>query len=257
MFAFGFIMLVLLVRPQGLMGKAIMKLTRWQNYVPIIIVIFLLVLPVFMHSPRYLSLFNQLFLNIVLAIGVYSVWTIGYINAAQPIFFGLGAYTVAILTTRAHWPFWATFPMAGIVPAIIATLFGFLGLKLKGAYFLFLTIAFCDLLEWIFISWKSLFGGQVGIFPVPQPQIHIFGYLIDFSVINDALLLSCANIGLGNIADLFQNSWISAWPCLGVVSPKTKTSWLIRGYQYLPRNRLSLLPLASLPDWLEQSTLLI
>jgi branched-chain amino acid transport system permease protein len=158
-----------------------MKLPKWQWFIPILIVIFLFVLPLFMHSPRYLSLFNQLFFNTVLALGVYSVWTIGYINASQPIFFGLGAYTVAILMTRTHWPFWAVFPMAGIIPAIIAALFGFLGLKLKGAYFLFLTIAFCDLLEWMFMSWKSLFGGQVGIFPVPQPKIHLFGYFIDFS----------------------------------------------------------------------------
>ena len=32
--------------------------------------------------------------------GVYSFWSVGFINAAQPAFFGLGAYTVAILMIR-------------------------------------------------------------------------------------------------------------------------------------------------------------
>ena len=115
-----------------------MKLPRWQTYFPVLIVLLLCLLPIFMHSPRYLSLFDQLFLNLVLAIGVYSLWTVGLINAAQPVFFGLGAYTVAILVIRVHWPYWLIFPIAGIVPAAIAAIFGFLGLRMKGSYFLFL-----------------------------------------------------------------------------------------------------------------------
>jgi len=160
-----------------------MKLSRWRKYfslLPVLIVLFLFVLPLYMHSRSYYSRFNQLFFNIVLAMGVYSLWTIGYINAAQPVFFGLGAYTVALLIMRAHWPFWLAFPIAGIVPAIIAAMLGFVGLKLKGAYFLFLTIAFCELIIWMFMSWKGLFNGTFGLFPVPQPEIKIFGITVHF-----------------------------------------------------------------------------
>ncbi len=158
-----------------------MKLPRWQTYFPVLIVLLLCILPVFMHSPRYLSLLDQLFLNLVLAIGVFSLWTVGLINAAQPVFFGLGAYTVAILIIRVHWPYWLVFPIAGIIPAAIAAVFGFLGLKMKGSYFLFLTIALCELFVWMFSSWKSLFRGQVGYFPIPQPVINIFGHTVRFS----------------------------------------------------------------------------
>jgi len=80
-----------------------MKLPKWQTFFPVLIVLLLCLLPIFMHSPRYLSLFDQLFLNLVLAIGVYSLWSVGLINAAQPVFFGLGAYTVAILIIRVHF----------------------------------------------------------------------------------------------------------------------------------------------------------
>ena len=158
-----------------------MKLAKKWNLFPIIILICLLVLPGMMHSLRYLSIFNLLFLNIVLALGVYSLWTIGYINAAQPAFFGLGAYTIAILTIKVHWPFWLAFPLAGIIPAIIGIMFGWVFLKMKGAYFLFVTIALCELIIWLFKAWKGLFGGIDGLYPIPQPQIQILGLKISFS----------------------------------------------------------------------------
>ena len=158
-----------------------MKLSRLQKYFPILIILFSFLLPVFMHSPRYFALFDKGFLDIVMGLGMYSMWTLGYVNAAHPTFFGLGAYTVAILATRANLPFWLVFPIAGIVPAIIACLVGFLGLKVKGVYFLILTLAFCEFMRWVFTSWKGLFGGQTGIYPLRQPVIQIFGRTIDFS----------------------------------------------------------------------------
>jgi len=143
--------------------------------------LFLFLLPVFMHSPRYLSLFDEGFINIVLALSMYSMWTLGYVNAATPTFFGFGAYTLAILTMKANLPYWLVFPIAGIIPATIAVILGFQGLKVKGTYFLILTLAFCEFMGWLFTSWKSLFGGQTGLYPIPQPVIHIFDHTINFS----------------------------------------------------------------------------
>jgi branched-chain amino acid transport system permease protein len=137
-------------------------------------------MPKFMN-PRYVDLFFKLFLNIVLALGVFSVWTVGFINAAQPAFYGLGAYTIGMLTLKAGLPFWLAFPLAGVVPALIAALFGSVGLKLKGAYFLFLTIALNEFISWAYKAWPSITGGTMGLYPVPQPRIQIFGLDINFA----------------------------------------------------------------------------
>ena len=158
-----------------------MKSPRWQMYLPVLIIILVFVFPVLIHSPRYISLLVQLFLYIVLAMGVYSVWSVGFINAAQPAFYGLGAYTLTLLTMRSHMPYWLAFPLAGIIPAMVALLFGTVGLKMKGAYFLFLTIALNEFILWIFKTPGTIFGGMLGLYPVPQPLIHIFGLTIDFS----------------------------------------------------------------------------
>ena len=162
-----------------------MKSSRWQRYLsillPVLIIIFIFGLPTFFKSPRYISLLIQLFLGIVLAMGVFSVWSVGFINAAQPAFYGLGAYTVTLFMMRSHLPFWLAFPLAGIIPGLVALLFGFVGLKLKGAYFLFLTIALNEFILWLFKNPKTIFGGMLGLYPVPQPEIHIFGINIVFS----------------------------------------------------------------------------
>ena len=92
-----------------------MKSGTWQKSFSLLILLFLFVLPGFMHSPRYLSLFDEGFLNIVLALSMYSMWTLGYVNAATPTFFGLGAYSVSILMMKASLPFWLAFPMASFL----------------------------------------------------------------------------------------------------------------------------------------------
>jgi branched-chain amino acid transport system permease protein len=158
-----------------------MKSPRWQMFVPVLIILFMFVLPTFMNSPRYIALLFQLFLYIVLAMGVYSVWSVGFINAAQPAFYGLGAYTVTLLTMKAGVPYWLAFPIAGIIPAMVALLFGTVGLKMKGAYCLFLTIALNEFILWVFKTPGTIFGGMLGLFPVPQPVIHIFSLNVDFT----------------------------------------------------------------------------
>ena len=158
-----------------------MKLPRLMKYSPIFIIVVVLILPIFVNSPRYLSLFDKGFLDIVLALGMYSMWSVGCFNAAAPAFFGFGAYSTAILTMRAHWPFWLTFPFAGVIAAIIAVLIGYPGLKVKGTQFFILTLAFCELTTWIYSSWLKVFGGAIGLTPIPQPLIQIFGLKIDFS----------------------------------------------------------------------------
>jgi branched-chain amino acid transport system permease protein len=159
----------------------ILKLPRSLNYFPIIVLLFLLVLPTFVNSPRYLSLLDIGFIDIVLALGMFSLWSVGLFNAAQPAFFGFGAYCVALLALRAHWPFWATLPTAGILSATIGVIIGYPGLKVKGTQFFILTLAFCELTTWIYTSWPKFFGGAVGLTPIPQPLIHIASFTIDFS----------------------------------------------------------------------------
>ena len=69
----------------------------------------------------------------------------GYISFGHVAFFGIGAYTTAILMQPDHdWNFWATLPVAAVIAGAVAALVGWPALRLKGAYFAIATWALAE-----------------------------------------------------------------------------------------------------------------
>lgn len=158
------------------------KLLKNRQCFRVFVIILISVLPIFVKSPLYLHLLCFVFIRIMLAIGMYSMWTVGYLNAAQPAFWGIGAYTSALLMLHAGVPLFLTLPVSGIVSAFVAVILGYPGLRVKGAYFLILGIAFNELVRWIFVVFKSVFGGASGLTNIPQPDpIRILNITMDFT----------------------------------------------------------------------------
>jgi branched-chain amino acid transport system permease protein len=90
----------------------------------------------------------------------------GQVSLGHAAFFGLGAYSAALLGTR-----WEVSPWIGLlVGAVLATAFGFilgfLSNRLRGPYFVLATIAFSQVLLIVASRWRSLTSGSEGI-PVP------------------------------------------------------------------------------------------
>jgi branched-chain amino acid transport system permease protein len=90
----------------------------------------------------------------------------GQISLGHAAFFGLGAYSAALLGTR-----WGISPWIGlIVGAVLATAFGFvlgfLSNRLRGPYFGLATIAFSQVLLLVASRWRGFTFGSEGI-PVP------------------------------------------------------------------------------------------
>ena len=90
----------------------------------------------------------------------------GQVSLGHSAFFGLGAYSAALLGTR-----WELSPWIGLlVGAALATAFGFiigfLSNRLRGPYFVLATIAFSQVLLIIASRWRALTAGSEGI-PVP------------------------------------------------------------------------------------------
>ncbi len=131
-----------------------------------------------------------LLLNLVL---VYAVFAVGYdlafgvaglLSLGHAAFFGLGAYLLANLTLRAHWPFEAALLAAGIGGGVLAAAVGGVALRLTGIFFALVTLAFgqlCFILAGNHL--RAWTGGLDGISGVPRPVL--FG--LDFA--SDRLFL--------------------------------------------------------------------
>ncbi len=136
------------------------------------LVLAVLVFPWALGSDYWLNMVNLaigfsvacLGLNIVLGYG-------GQLSLAQAAFWGVGAYTSALLTTKFGMSAWLGMLAAFIVAALFGVLLGIPTLKLSGHYLAMTTIGFGIILQLILINAIELTGGSDGIAKIPSPWI--------------------------------------------------------------------------------------
>jgi branched-chain amino acid transport system permease protein len=141
--------------------------------------------PYLVHILIMLGIYIILALSLNLALGYTGLLNLGHIA-----FYGIGAYTSALLT-QAGVPFFIAFFAAGTT----ASVFGFLLVKatnkLKGDYLALATLGFSFIVTSVLLNWISLTGGPMGIPGIGKPSI--FNLIIDS---NNAFLLFVAIITL-------------------------------------------------------------
>ena len=120
-------------------------------------------------------------LYILNTIGIYAIAAIGLniligntgqISLGHGAFFGVGAYTAAILATRANSPFLLSLLAAGLMTAAVGIVFGLPSARLKHLYLLIATLAGQFIIEYIFVDWESMTGGAQGIIVM---EANLFG----------------------------------------------------------------------------------
>ena len=135
-----------------------------------ILSLFLIAAP-FLFQARYSQ---HVLILVLLYITLGSAWNIlggfaGQLSLGHAAFFGIGAYTAAILASKtALSPWWAV--LAG--PAVvlpIALLVGWICFRLRGPYFTLATIAVGEVVRLVALNWSQLTGGAVGV--VIRPSV--------------------------------------------------------------------------------------
>jgi len=95
----------------------------------------------------------------------------GQVSFGHVGFYAVGAYTVAILTTRFGWNFWAAWPLAALLAAGLGALLALPALRARGPYLAMITIAFGFVVEHSIVEMRSLTGGQNGIMGIAGPSL--------------------------------------------------------------------------------------
>jgi branched-chain amino acid transport system permease protein len=97
-------------------------------------------------------------------------------------FFGGGGYITALLTVKVGISPRLGLPASMVGCAFLAFLLGFPTLRLRGVYFILMTLAFMAIAGGIVTALHSVTGGANGIFGIPSPRIPFPGHDgIDFS----------------------------------------------------------------------------
>jgi branched-chain amino acid transport system permease protein len=96
---------------------------------------------------------------------------LGVVSLMQASFFGISGYFIAILQTRYQIPF-PIAPLVGIgVAVLFAALTGLLVIRVRGIYFLMLTLVLGQLVWALASQWASVTRGDTGITDIFAPVI--------------------------------------------------------------------------------------
>jgi branched-chain amino acid transport system permease protein len=104
--------------------------------------------------------------------GSYDILTgyTGPLTFCHGAFYGIGAYTSALLTLKAGFPFWVAFPVSGIGVFLFGALIGYPALRLRGHYFAVTTFFFAHFVYLVILNSVGLTAGPLGLGGIKPPE---------------------------------------------------------------------------------------
>lgn len=116
----------------------------------------------------HLQLLTFIGINTLLALGLNMLMGYaGQISLGHAAFYGIGAYTTAILTVHLNWSPWLALPAAVLLTALVAFLVALPMLKLSGYYLGMGTLGFGMITYILIRQWTTVTGGDSGLVGIP------------------------------------------------------------------------------------------
>jgi branched-chain amino acid transport system permease protein len=149
-----------------------------QWIVPIVLIVAAIVFPLL--APTYyvqfatkLLLLGMLAMALNLAVGFG-----GMVSMCHAAFFGLAGYALALLSPQSEPPsLWLTLPVAAATAALAAFVIGAFSLRTRGVYFIMVTLAFGEMLFYLFHD-TQIAGGSDGAYIYFKPDLSIAGFTL-------------------------------------------------------------------------------
>ena len=112
--------------------------------------------------------YQHLMILALLWVIIGSAWNLlagytGQVSFGHAMFFGIGAYTAGILTTKFQVSAWWGMMFGGVLAMLIGLFVGWVCFRLRGPYFALATLAGGEIFRLIATNWESLTEGMVGI----------------------------------------------------------------------------------------------
>ena len=160
--------------------------------------------------------------------------TIGYAgqkSLGHAAFFGIGAYTVAIMM-QAGYSFWLGMPLAALGCFVVGLALGFPALRVQTIYLAFATLGFNTAVWLVMRNEEWLTGGTFGINNIPRPEA--FGVSFDSNLSYYYLVLAFAVVLALLLWGLLNSPWGKAFTALRDNPIRAESLGVdIRGYTLL------------------------
>jgi branched-chain amino acid transport system permease protein len=126
-------------------------------------------LPVFTDSRYFMHLVIMTCVNIMLGLSFSMLFSTGLITMGAAGFWGIGAYTSALLVMKAGLSFWIALPLAALMTAFVAFVVGIVIVRAPGVAFIIQTMVVNMILVQVFGHFE-FFGGWAGLLDIPAPN---------------------------------------------------------------------------------------
>ncbi len=169
---------VLVLRPQGLLGRAAATVResaapplvrpappvlRWLGAM----VLAALVVAPFIVGPFAVSVLSEAVVAMLFAASLHFMMGPGGMPSfGHAAWFGLGAYGAALAATALAWPLPLALAVAPLAAGVVAVAFGWFVVRLSGVYLAMLTLAFAQIIWAVAEQWTGITGGDDGILGV-------------------------------------------------------------------------------------------
>jgi branched-chain amino acid transport system permease protein len=181
LFAFALLVLILLLRPNGLFGAktartepltgtfiAPSRVLRLPRPALAVLVAAAVALPAVATSPYLLQTLTNAWLAAILALSLtLFAGTAGQISLGHAALLAIGAYASALLALDHGLPVSATIPLAGLITAGLGTALVFPSFRLRGHYIAISTLAIGEIVGLVILNWESLTHGAMGLTGIP------------------------------------------------------------------------------------------
>lgn len=174
----------------------------------------LLILPLLIPGERFtLGLACQVFLNVTIMMGVQIVLGLTkQFSLAQVAFYGIGAYTTALLTTHGV-PTLLALGLSGLAAGAAAALVAIPAVRFAGPWLSLITFAFAQIIQILMARLKSVTGGTAGFYNIPRPQIAGISLTGEFDYY--FLFLALAALAVGGALRLRDSAYGRIWLSIG------------------------------------------
>ncbi len=176
-----------------------------------LIAIVLIALPPFLKNYG-VYLFSLWLVYVVATMGLNL--TVGYAgqkSLGQAAFFGIGAYTVAIML-KAGFSWWLGLPVAMLLCFVVGIALGFPALRVQTIYLAFATLGFNTAVWLFFRNEEWLTGGTFGLNGIARPEV--FGFSLKGHLAYYYFVLAVSSIAIALLCGLLRSPWGKAFQAL-------------------------------------------
>ena len=160
------------------MNRLLEIIAKNMGKIAVALVAALIVFPWVFSSAYILRIVTVCMMYVMIALSLNLLTGfLGLMTLGQAAFWGIGAYTAAILATQMGWGMGMCMIASALMAGLLSLLVALPTMRLKGYFLTVVTLGFCEIVRLVEMNWMDLTRGPLGIAGIPSP--NFFG--IDLS----------------------------------------------------------------------------